>query len=180
MIISAQIISLHRTWFVHHPHHLTPYPPSHTDLIVYRYTIRPCAQIAFTLGENATMAVYPQCVDYFNGQIPNLPVIVTADFASENSCYTGYTLWSSRMVGFVNTYIRHRMLRESHTPSVNSSFHIKLVIRHKRGIELIYLTAEPHTQRIQPLTSSLLRTPTRTRDVETRLRRPDRRKIRRR
>jgi hypothetical protein len=92
MIISAQIISLHRTWFVHHPHHLTPYPPSHTDLIVYRYTIRPCAQIAFTLGENATMAVYPQCVDYFNGQIPNLPVIVTADFASENSMEVSATL----------------------------------------------------------------------------------------
>ncbi|KAI4725816.1 hypothetical protein E4T49_06404 [Aureobasidium sp. EXF-10728] len=63
MIISAQIISMNRNW----------------------YTVRPCAQIAFALGENDTLAAYPQCADYFNGNAPNLPVIVTADFASENS-----------------------------------------------------------------------------------------------
>lgn len=50
-----------------------------------RYTVRPCAQIAFALGENETLAAYPQCADYFNGNAPNLPVIVTADFSSDNS-----------------------------------------------------------------------------------------------
>jgi hypothetical protein len=63
MIISAQIISMSRNW----------------------YTVRPCAQIAFALGQNDTLAAYPQCIDYFNGNNPNLPVIVTADFASSNS-----------------------------------------------------------------------------------------------
>ncbi|KAG9943338.1 hypothetical protein KCU85_g8763, partial [Aureobasidium melanogenum] len=63
MIISAQIISMSRDW----------------------YTVRPCAQIAFALGENETLAAYPQCADYFNGNAPNLPVIVTADFSSDNS-----------------------------------------------------------------------------------------------
>ncbi|KAI4753501.1 hypothetical protein E4T52_14330 [Aureobasidium sp. EXF-3400] len=63
MIISAQIISMSRIW----------------------YTVRPCAQIAFALGENDTLAAYPQCIDYFNGKAPNLPVIVTADFSSSNS-----------------------------------------------------------------------------------------------
>jgi hypothetical protein len=63
MIISAQIISTSRSW----------------------YTVRPCAQIAFALGQNDTLAAYPQCIDYFTGVTPNLPVIVTADFASQNS-----------------------------------------------------------------------------------------------
>jgi hypothetical protein len=63
MIISAQIISTSRSW----------------------YTVRPCAQIAFALGQNATLEFYPQCLDYFTGVTPNLPVIVTADFASSNS-----------------------------------------------------------------------------------------------
>ncbi|KAI4853957.1 hypothetical protein E4T44_00508 [Aureobasidium sp. EXF-8845] len=63
MIISAQIISTSRSW----------------------YTVRPCAQIAFAIGQNDTLAAYPQCIDYFTGVTPNLPVIVTADFASQNS-----------------------------------------------------------------------------------------------
>ncbi|KAG9605835.1 hypothetical protein KCU77_g583, partial [Aureobasidium melanogenum] len=63
MIISAQIISMSRDW----------------------YTVRPCAQIAFALGQSKTLVAYPQCAEYFNGNAPNLPVIVTADFASDNS-----------------------------------------------------------------------------------------------
>jgi hypothetical protein len=63
MIISAQIISTSRIW----------------------YTVRPCAQIAFTLGQTSTLESYPQCHDYFTGVSPNLPVIVTADFSSQNS-----------------------------------------------------------------------------------------------
>ncbi|KAK6000558.1 hypothetical protein QM012_003804 [Aureobasidium pullulans] len=63
MIISAQIISISRDW----------------------YTVRTCAQVAFALGQNDTLAAYPQCADYFNGNAPNLPVIVTADFASDNA-----------------------------------------------------------------------------------------------
>lgn len=50
-----------------------------------RYTVRPCAQIAFALGETDTLAAYPQCIDYFNGIAPNLPVVVTADFSSSNA-----------------------------------------------------------------------------------------------
>ncbi|KAH0343714.1 hypothetical protein KCU83_g8686, partial [Aureobasidium melanogenum] len=63
MIISAQIISMSRDW----------------------YTVQPCAQIAFALGQSKTLVAYPQCAEYFNGNAPNLPVIVTADFASNNS-----------------------------------------------------------------------------------------------
>lgn len=50
-----------------------------------RYTVRTCAQIVFALGQDDTLAAYPQCSEYFNGNAPNLPVIVTADFASDNS-----------------------------------------------------------------------------------------------
>ncbi|KAI5275059.1 hypothetical protein E4T47_01822 [Aureobasidium subglaciale] len=63
MIISAQIISMNRNW----------------------YTTRPCAQIAFALGKNDTLAAYPQCEGYFNGNAPDLPVVVTVDFSSDNS-----------------------------------------------------------------------------------------------
>ncbi|KAI5207931.1 hypothetical protein AUEXF2481DRAFT_7839 [Aureobasidium subglaciale EXF-2481] len=63
MIISAQIISTNRNW----------------------YTTRPCAQIAFALGQNDTLAAYPQCEGYFNGNAPNLPVVVTVDFSNDNS-----------------------------------------------------------------------------------------------
>jgi hypothetical protein len=66
-------------------HPLPHTTPLHTISDNHRYTIRPCAQIAFTLGENATLATYPQCVSYFNGQKPDLHVIVTADFSSSNS-----------------------------------------------------------------------------------------------
>ena len=82
MIISAQIISMSRNWFV--TYHTLPPPLAKTD-DDYRYTIRSCAQIAFALGENDTLAAYPQCIGYFNGDTPNLPVVVTADFASGNS-----------------------------------------------------------------------------------------------
>ncbi|KAH0175390.1 hypothetical protein KCU67_g240, partial [Aureobasidium melanogenum] len=63
MIISAQIISVSRDW----------------------YTVRTCAQVAFALGQNKTLAAYPQCAAFFDGNAPRLPVIVTADFASDNS-----------------------------------------------------------------------------------------------
>ncbi|KAG9529425.1 hypothetical protein KCU93_g3543, partial [Aureobasidium melanogenum] len=63
MIISAQIISVSRDW----------------------YTVRTCAQVAFALGQSKTLAAYPQCTDFFDGNAPRLPVIVTADFASDNS-----------------------------------------------------------------------------------------------
>lgn len=59
---------------------------SRAHLIVFlRYTVRTCAQVVFALGHNETLAAYPQCAEYFNGNAPNLPVIVTADFASDNS-----------------------------------------------------------------------------------------------
>lgn len=60
------------------------YVPSTSDSPL-RYTVRSCAQVAFALGHNETLAAYPQCSEYFNGNAPNLPVIVTADFASDNS-----------------------------------------------------------------------------------------------
>ncbi|THY71254.1 hypothetical protein D6C94_07795 [Aureobasidium pullulans] len=63
MIISAQIISMNRNW----------------------YTTRPCAQIEFALGRNDTLAAYPGCADYFNGKSPDLPVVVTVDFSSDNA-----------------------------------------------------------------------------------------------
>lgn len=50
-----------------------------------RYTVRTCAQVAFALGQNETLAAYPQCVGYFDGNEPTRPIIVTADFASDNS-----------------------------------------------------------------------------------------------
>jgi hypothetical protein len=50
-----------------------------------RYTVRTCAQVAFALGQSKTLAAYPQCTDFFDGNAPRLPVIVTADFASDNS-----------------------------------------------------------------------------------------------
>ena len=82
MIISARIISMSRNWFV--TYHTPPSTLANPDQN-HRYTIRSCAQIAFALGENDTLAAYPQCIDYFNGNTPSLPVVVTADFASENS-----------------------------------------------------------------------------------------------
>ncbi|THV89994.1 hypothetical protein D6D26_09574 [Aureobasidium pullulans] len=63
MIISAQIISMNRNW----------------------YTTRPCAQIEFALGRNDTLAAYPGCANYFNGKSPDLPVVVTVDFSSDNA-----------------------------------------------------------------------------------------------
>lgn len=62
MIISAQIITAMGNW----------------------YTTRPCAQIASVLGQSGTLAFYPACDVYFNGQSPNKRVIVNADFASQN------------------------------------------------------------------------------------------------
>lgn len=50
-----------------------------------RYTTRPCAQIEFALGRNDTLAAYPGCADYFNSKSPDLPVVVTVDFSSDNA-----------------------------------------------------------------------------------------------
>jgi hypothetical protein len=49
-----------------------------------RFTTRPCSQIAFVLGQDGTVADYPQCSQYFDESDPTERVIVTADFASNN------------------------------------------------------------------------------------------------
>jgi hypothetical protein len=153
MIISAQIISTSRSW----------------------YTVRPCAQIAFALGQNDTLAAYPQCIDYFTGVTPNLPVIVTADFASQNSMELSAALGIPFGAAGWLALLIHTFAIECYV-SLTPSFQNER--SHEDTNVDMKLPVEPHTKRIIPSTSTILRTTIRARNVQTRLRRPERRKIR--
>ncbi|CAD0055906.1 unnamed protein product [Aureobasidium pullulans] len=49
------------------------------------WMMRTWAWIEFALGRNDTLAAYPGCANYFNGKSPDLPVVVTVDFSSDNA-----------------------------------------------------------------------------------------------
>ena len=56
------------------------------------YTLRPCAQIAFVVGEQGALFFYPSCAPYLNGTNPNQQAIVEANFNSANPIEIGASL----------------------------------------------------------------------------------------
>jgi len=82
MIISAQIIS-GQDWYVSCISLLGPFCTRDSHA-AYRFSTRPCAQIASVLGPGGTLKYYPSCNAFFDGSSPNKRVMVFADFGSEN------------------------------------------------------------------------------------------------
>lgn len=113
-----------------------------------RYTVRTCAQVAFALGHNDTVVAYPQCIDYFNGNAPNLPVIVTADFASDNSMELSAALGIPfGAAGWLSLLL--------HTVAIETYVSRSDILNHETDTDQDG-PASPDTQRVQSLASSLV------------------------
>lgn len=56
------------------------------------WAVRQCAQVDYTLGENATRADYPDCEAFYSGEDPNKVTLVKASMSGGSAMTAGAAL----------------------------------------------------------------------------------------